>query len=350
MHPKIFSFLISILLLSATSEPLTAQEDSNQSEWNERLRELSVLDSGFAGQNYRLGPGDLLEITVFGVDEFSRTYRISESNTITMPHLGKVSAGGITGEELESSIAELLTIGGLVNEPMVSVFIKEYRSQPVYVLGAVAKPGQYMITHQLTLIDLLAMAGGLDPGRAANYALVQRPQSGPASAAESAANLLNPPDQVESDSDVLRVDLEAMLKEGDLSLNLSVQGGDVIHVPARRVDYYYVVGDVVRPGVYELPIDEDDRILLLTQAVAKAGGPEKTAKMSDGILVRYTESGDREEMAVDFNAILRGRNVDMAVEPNDIIFIPGSKFKTIGYGLLGVIPSTLTRSVPRVNY
>ncbi len=345
-----YRIILLQLFLALFSTNLTAQEPIAQSEWNERLQEMSFLGAQDSTGAYRLGPGDLIEITVFGVDDFSRSYRISESNAITMPFLGKVSTEEITGEELERKIAELLTDRDLVNEPLVSVFIKEYRSQPVYVLGAVGTPGQYMITHQISLIDVLTMAGGVDSQRASKFALLQRP-AGLGNTTEAASSNDGAPSvPLSQDGNVLRIDLEAILKQGDLSLNVPVRGGDIIHVPPRRVEFYYVVGDVTRPGVFELPIDEDDTELLLTQAVAKAGGPAKTAKMSDGILVRYSENGERQELAVDFNAILRGRRTDPVIQPNDIIFIPGSKFKTIGYGLMGIIPQTITRTATQGIY
>lgn len=345
-----YRIILLQLFLALFSTNLTAQEPVVQGEWNERLQQMSVFGSSLSTDGYRLGPGDLIAITVFGVDDFSHDYRISASNTITMPFLGRVPAGGLTGEEFEVAIAERLQEGGLVNDPLVSVFIKEYRSQPIYVLGAVNQPGQYMITHQLTLIDVLTMAGGVDPERASPVALIQRPRSARAHSENPTEPSVDATVSLDTNSKVLRVDLEALLKKGELSLNLPVQGGDIIHVPVRRVENYYVVGEVIRPGIFELPVDEDNPVLLLTQAVAKAGGPAKTAKLSDGILVRYLDNGQREEFAVDFNAILRGRKSDLIVQPNDIIFIPGSKFKTIGYGLLGVIPNTVTRTVTQGVY
>jgi len=106
------------------------------------------------------------------------------------------------------------------------------------------------------------------------------------------------------------------------------------------VKVYYVIGEVMSPGAYQLPAD---RTLLLTQALAQAGGPMKTAKMNSGLLVRYDEQGTRQELAVNFSDLLKGKKADFPIQSNDVIFIPGSNFKNIGYGLLGSIPSTITR-------
>jgi polysaccharide export outer membrane protein len=185
-----------------------------------------------------------------------------------------------------------------------------------------------MMTHQLSLLDALTMAGGLMMDRASDYALLQRGGAG------GEANTPDP----EGDAEVVRIDLKPLLEGGDLSLNIQLAGGDVLHVPERKIEVYYVVGEVGRAGAFELPVKQK---VLVSQALAQAGGPGKTAKMSDGILVRYEGNGNRQELSVDFEAILKGKKPDFQVGANDIIFVPGSTAKTIGYGLLGIIPGTI---------
>ena len=107
-----------------------------------------------ADPEYRLGPGDLIEIAVFGVDKFKHTLRISASGMIKVPLLDPVMAAGLTAAELEERLASLLE-GDIIRHPQVAVFVREYKSQPVFVLGAVKAPGQYQITQQLRLIDVL---------------------------------------------------------------------------------------------------------------------------------------------------------------------------------------------------
>lgn len=290
--------------------------------------------------DYRVGPGDLLEIKVFGVDSLDQEVRISSSGNISVPLLGKLQVGGMTGEEVETIFAQTITEQGLIRDPQVSVFVKEYRSQPLYVLGAVNQPGQYMITHQLTLVDAIAMAGGLAAGRSADYVLLQR--HGVASESQDGlteAGLPSVPAPLESEPGVIRIDLPSFLEKGNLALNVPVQGGDVIHVPERQVSVFYVVGEVMQAGAYQFP-NERDRSLLVTQAISKAGGPGRTAKLSKGMLVRYDETGARTELAVNFKAILQGKNPDLPVFPNDIIFIPGSSAKSLAYAFLNIVPQT----------
>jgi len=283
---------------------------------------------------YQLGPGDLLEVSVMKVEALEKTVRVSASGGITLPLVGKVHIGGLTGEEVEELLTTVIREKGLLRDPEVSVFIKEFRSQPVFVLGSVRTPGQYVVSQPLRLIDVIAMAGGIDMERAADYLQFRRRGGGEVDVPQL--------DQELQGGGVTRIDLRELLEKGNADLNVAVQGGDVVFVPERVTQVFYVVGEVNHPGAFELPRVEQ---LMLSQALAQAGGPMKTAKVGNGILVRYDESGSRQEMTVDFTDILRGKKPDLQVRANDVIFVPGSKFKTIGYGLLGTIPNTISGAV-----
>ena len=128
---------------------------------------------------------------------------------------------------------------------------------------------------------------------------------------QAPANIFPSPDVQDgnsiSQSKFIEINLTDLLEEGELALNIRVQGGDVIHIPERELQVYYVIGDVGRPGTYELPKDIE---VLLTQGLAKAGGPTKTAKQNSSILVRYDELGTRQELAVNFSDILKGKKAD----------------------------------------
>jgi len=138
---------------------------------------------------------------------------------------------------------------------------------------------------------------------------------------------------------MIPVDLPKLFEKGDLSLNVLVQGGDVIHVRERLTETIYVLGEVTRAGAFVKGPKQDLRV---TQALAWAGGPMKTAKLGKGALLRYDAAGVRQEMPVNIKDILSGKAEDFLVQANDIIFIPGSNIKTLGYGLLNSIPGTLT--------
>lgn len=333
-----------LLLLFFGSLSATAQD----SDWNRQISQLSGMVHTQTSGDYRLGPGDLLEIKVYGADGLGEAVRISSSGAISLPYLGRMQVSDMTPAELEEHMAALITEKKLVRDPQVSVFISEYRSQAVFVLGAVRQPGQYVMTRPFRMIDALALAGGLVVDRAADYALLQRqvnadqespPASSPSGAADGSENqsmASGPPPKTESIS--IRIGLEELLEKGNLALNIPIQGGDVIQVPERELTLFYIIGEVGRPGAYELA---DGEPLLLSQALAWAGGPRNTAKADKGILLRY-EGAERKEIKVDFGAIIKGKKPDLQVQAEDVIFIPGSKIKTIGYGLLGVIPTTVS--------
>ena len=301
--------LIAVLLVWAS--PLHAQTVN----LDDRLKSLSSLGKNDA--EYRLGAGDLIEIGVFGVDNFRHTLRISASGLIKLPLLDPIAAAGLTPAELETKLTSLLD-GEVIKNPQVSVFVKEYRSQSVFILGAVRNPGQYQITLQLKIVDVLSMAGGLQ-SNAVDEAVIQRKSP-------------------EGGDELIKVNLQELLEKGDLERNVVVRGGDVIHIQERLAQTVYVVGEVNRAGAFQLPAKQTLRV---SQIFAWAGGPMRTAKMSDGILVRYNEKGERQELPVNFGDILKGKTEDFMVKANDIIFVPGSKFKSIGYGLLDMVPGTL---------
>ncbi len=123
----------------------------------------TTTDSGAyeGGTDYRIGAQDLLEISVFGIDDLSRTVRVNSNGQISLPLIGGVMAGGKTIPELESIIGEKLK-EGYVQDPQVTVFIKEFTSQRVTLEGALNKPGIYPITGKTTLLQAIAMAQGVD--------------------------------------------------------------------------------------------------------------------------------------------------------------------------------------------
>jgi polysaccharide export outer membrane protein len=302
------------ILLAALSWPLPLHAQNAGLDAN--MKSLAALPT--ANAEYRLGPGDLIEIGVFGVEEFKHTMRINASGVIKLPLLDPVAAAGLTPAELEQRLTSLLETD-VIKNPQVSVFVREYRSQPVYILGSVRTPGQYQITMQMRIVDAISMAGGLNPG-AGDEAVIQRPA------------------RDGGEEQIINVDLRELLEKGDLVRNVVVQGGDVIHIKERLAETIYVIGEVNRSGALAKPPRQE---LRLSQVIAWAGGPTKTAKLSKGILVRYKENGEREQLPVDFGQILRGKKEDFFVRANDIIFVPGSRFKDLGMTMLNGLGGTL---------
>ncbi len=319
------STILATILVFSLTVAFAQQGDLNQ---------LSALRSGGDDQpfDYVLGPGDVIEVKVFGVEALDQTVRISAEGVINLQLLEPIKAAGLTTSQLRQRVISLFQESELIYNAQVSVLVTEYHAHTVEVMGAVNAPGEFALKGPSTLVDLLAQAGGLDQDRAGPYVFVQRPmlsiegQSGPEMTLS------------------IKVKLEDLLSGGELSLNHPIESGDVINVPERVRNYFYVTGEVGRPGAFEIP--ENGRVRL-TQALSWAGGAQKTAKSDQGVLVRYDKEGNRQDFALDIKRIFKGEREDLEVLPQDVIFIPGSTWKSIGYGMIGIVPRTLSDSVSR---
>jgi|RhiMethySRZTD1v2_1073278.scaffolds.fasta_scaffold00489_34 polysaccharide biosynthesis/export protein len=288
---------------------------AQNTDLNASIGKITTLPTSNA--EYQLGPGDLIEIRVFGVDNFNQVQRVSASGTIRLPLLEPVAAAGLTAAELEQRLADKLD-GDVIKNPQVSVFVKEYRSQPVTILGAVKTPGQYQISLQLRFVDILSLAGGLQPN-ADDDATIQRPSKN-------------------GEDEIIHISLRELLERGDLTLNKVVRGGDIIHIRAREDQFVYIVGEMNRPQAFVLP---PKRTVRISEVYAWAGGASRTAKVSDSMLLRYDEAGQRQEIKVNFADVLKGKEEDLLVRDKDIIFVPGSKVKTFTQGLLAGLPGSV---------
>ena len=288
--------------------------------------DLNVLAR--SSKDYRLGGGDLIEISVYGVQSYSHKVRVAASGLIRLPLIGEISVEGKTAGELERELEGLLR-EGVIWEPTVSVYTVEHKSRMLFVLGAVRQPGQFQIIKQLRVVDVLTMAGGL-ADNAGDELLIQRQELNGVIAATKPGEPNN-----------IRIDLKELLSGGDLSLNITVEDGDIITIPEKIVHHYYVVGEINSAGAFVLP---EETSLLASQALARAGGAMKTAKLKKAVLIRFSEAEEREQLPLNFAAIFDGKDPDLNLRPNDIIFVPGSKFKTFGYAMLQVLPTTLTRA------
>jgi len=194
-----------------------------------------------ADTDYRLGPGDLLRISVFGYPDLGIDTRVSETGNISYPFIGQIAVGGLSTAQAENLIATRLKDGAIVKMPQVSLLVVDYQSQKVAVLGQVAKPGQYPLDKSSRVIDALAEAGGPVTGLAADSATLLR-----------------------KDGSKQLIDLIALFN-GDATQNPAVIGGDTLFVP--KAPQFYIQGEVQRPGVYKL-----ERNMTVSQAIAAGGG------------------------------------------------------------------------------
>lgn len=253
--------------------------------------------------DYVIGAHDLLEISVFELDQLTRTVRVNTEGSITLPLLGKIQVGGLTPEQAEAQIARALQERHLVKNPQVTVFIKEFVSRRVSVQGAVAHGGLYPMLGQKTLLDMIGEAGGLSD-RAGKKIYIIRPYAPPG-------------------EERIEIDAEKLVYEADPMLNVPLQPGDIIMVPYQRKIRIYVNGAVQQPGVKEFFADEEVTVL---QAVTAAGGTTDRANEHRVQVIRRLPDGTKQVFKVNLKRIKRGRAEDMLLEPNDVVYVPESFF------------------------
>jgi polysaccharide export outer membrane protein len=274
-------------------------------------------------ENQRIGPNDLLEIIVLEDAELNRSARVRATGEISLPLLEDVPAAGRTPRELELELEGLLR-ARYVLDPHVSVQIVETESQAVSVVGAVNRPGVFQIRGARSLLEVLALAGGLS-AEAGDGVLVVR-SSARAGAAEDLAA-----------ADAVEVDLEALLESGELRHNIAVYPGDVVKVkPAGLI---YVVGEVNRPGAFPL---ERGGGLTVVQAIALGQGLRSMAARGRTMIIRTTAAGERMEIPVDLGDVLAGRALDPRLEEKDIVFVPNSTTRAVALGVVDALVRMVT--------
>lgn len=256
--------------------------------------------AGAQPPEYRVGVKDVLRITVFGQDDLTRSVTVAPDGTLPFPLIGAIPAAGLTAGQLETRLKELLGRDYLV-DPQVSVSVQEYRSQRVFVLGEVDKPGAYPLTGQVTLVDILSQAGG--PGKAAGRQLL----------VIRGAKTEGPSAPGASGSTTIRVTLKRLL-EGDRAENVVLQSGDTIFIP--KTTSVFVLGEVVKPGAYTLEKDTSP-----LEAITLAGGLTDSAASSGVKLLRKRDAGAQETIELDLTgADPRAREIFLA--EGDTLLVP----------------------------
>jgi polysaccharide export outer membrane protein len=303
--------------LSAQPSAGSGENDSAKQWLHQPLPTAGVggAASAAGALNYRIGPEDLLQISVFEAPALNRTVRVSADGEISLPLLGVVQAAGLTSRQLEAALEGFLR-RSYMKDPHVSVFVEEIKSHPVSVFGAVGKPGVYQIRGAKTLVEVLSMAQGL-AGDAGDTVIVER--GGQASPTSSASTAAGP--------QAIRIPLEALLESGKPRDNVLVYPGDVVKVT--RAGIVYVVGEVKKPGGFTLKTNENISVL---QALALAEGLTRTSAAKHALIIRTIKaSGDREEIPIDLDKILKGRAPDPLLRSRDVVFVPDSTGRAAFY-------------------
>jgi polysaccharide export outer membrane protein len=273
--------------------------------------------SGAAGP---IGAGDLIEMSVFDTPELSGKLRVSNTGDIFLPLVGSLHVQGLKAQEAQALIRQKFIDGGFLKDPQVTVFISEYATQGVSVVGEVHKPGVYPAFGSHRLLDYISLAEGLTPLAGTNITVTH----------------LGHPDQPEHFKMVAG---SAPSPEN----NPEILPGDTIFV--EKTGLVYVVGDVVRPGGF--PMDHDEHLTIL-QVVALAQGTNYTAAKSSIRLIRTTATG-REEIPIDLKKIFASKAEDMKLQDNDILFVPNSAVRTALKAVAGAaVPAAASATIYKI--
>ncbi len=267
-----------------------------------QTRAMPMADPGANLPAQKIGPNDLIAVSVYDSPELTRTVRVGGDGFIRLPMLKqRVQADKLLPAELEVSIAEALEAEQLLVEPVVTVTIAEYHSRPISVLGAVKDPITFQADGPVTLLDALTRAGGLS--------------------AEAGSEILVSRTQVEDDGttsdSVQRIPVRDLIDSADPGANLRLLGGEEIRVP--DVGKVYVVGTVRRPGAFPIQNTSETTVL---QMLALAEGLAPFASKQGYIYRQDAATGAKHEIEIPLSRILGRKAPDVPLQPNDILYIP----------------------------
>lgn len=250
------------------------------------LTSSSVIDE----DNYLLGTGDLLRITVYNNPDLTLETRIGDGGMIRYPLLGEVLLEGISSSVAEKKIADLLETGNFVKQPQVNILVTQYQSKLVSVLGSVLKPGQYPLERATNLSQLLALAGGANA---------------------DGSDLVT----ITTKTSKIELDLKKIIGKGESVENVPLKGGEIVYVHARDVS---VIGQVNRPGKYAVT----DGVRTLGDFISIAGGISPIG--SDTVTVTTTRDGKQERFDVDIDDLFRKSNHTSNIElkSGDTVYVP----------------------------
>lgn len=294
--------------------------------WEHRRRENFTSD-------YPLGPGDVIEINVAGVDEIKNlTERISGEGTLVLPFVGRIQAIGMTDKTLRAEIRRQLETN-YVRNPQVSLFVKEFRSRQVAVIGAVQKPGLYSLTSSAdTILSMLSQAGGTTTAAAERILFIPAEPAEPDKAKEIVATMpiqmlsQDPSPLILKNNEPLVIGLNGVNKSGqEMYLNMPARPGDIIMIPG--AGEVLVQGWVGRPGAYKITPG-----LTLLGVVAAAGGTAFPADEAAVELIRTNSAGNKSKILADLSAIKNGANPDLILREGDVVDVVSSSPKLVAWG------------------
>jgi polysaccharide export outer membrane protein len=252
-----------------------------------------------------IGPGDEGDMKVYGVPELSTHFRVESSGDTFLPLIGKFHMAGLSADAAQAQLDEKYESGGFLHNPHINIYLKEYTTQGISVLGEVARPGVYSAVNARRLYDVFLIAGGLTP-RAGRTVTITHSKE---------------PDKP------VEITLASGLAANQA--NVEIQPGDTINVS--KAGTVYVIGEVNRPGAFVMETTQTPSLL---QILAAANGPTRMAVLSHTRVLRRTPKG-LESRDVDLKKIMQAKASDVEVQADDIVFVPSSRAKALMPGGAG---------------
>jgi polysaccharide export outer membrane protein len=317
---KIYLSFIPLLLLSLLLSGCAEEQFKSNTELKEfqaHSKELaaktekqqmfnSILTAPPEETEYLLGPGDLLTVTVFETEDLNAEARVSSRGYVSLPILDRVNVLGLTVAEAEEKIETLLREKYLQN-PHVAVFVKERISNQITLAGSFNKPGTYDYVSGRRLLDIIAVAEGLtDKAASLAYLTREDPKS------KKRQNYI--------------IDLNALIKDGDMNYNVAISSGDVIFIP--EAGQCFVDGAVRHPGIY--PVRGD---ITITEAIVLAGGLTGYADDDKIKLIRYTGKGERKIISLSYSELQEGLGDSIKLRDQDVIYAESSSAGLFSTGM-----------------
>ncbi|HEX4039274.1 MAG TPA: polysaccharide biosynthesis/export family protein [Acidobacteriaceae bacterium] len=305
--PDSVGWLILVCMLGACGSA-SSQNTITAPSSNGSIAQEATVDSFLSsGESLLIGPGDLLHVTVLREPELDQHARVLDSGAVALALIGQITLRGLTPSQAADRIADGYRNGKYLLHPEVSVLVEQYATQSVSVLGEVGHPGTVQLTAPRSLIDVLSQAGGLTE-YADRHITIERGGK---------------------DGKRLRVFLPNRAEDA-LNADVLVRPGDTVVVP--KAGIIYVLGDVAHPGGYVMQYDSK---LTALQAIALAAGASKTASERRARLVRNID-GQTLSINLPLRDMERGREPDVPLRANDILYVPFSLAKNVSLGIADI--------------
>jgi len=310
-------FFLALLLAGCAEEQFAATtnldnfqklQQEKDKEYNQRDVQMITPATANAESpgDYLLGAGDLITVTVFETANLNAEVRVSSRGFVSLPLLDNVEVVNLTAAEAEDKI-ERLYAAKYLHDPHVTVYIKEHVSKQITLVGALVKPGTYEYVSRRRLLDVIAIANGLG-GKAGSAAYVTRH------------------DATANKGVTYMVDLDELVKRGNMEQNLVIQGGDVVFVP--EAGQCFIDGAVRKPGTY--PISSK---MTVAEGVALAGGLASYADTRSIKMIRYMGKGKKREIIkLSYSDLQGGLGDSLILQDQDVIFAESSSSSVFSSG------------------